>query len=85
MQGSSVDDLDAGGLLQGSSVDDLDAEGLLVALLLVVDVDEDLFLARAVARGQTQADGIRLTSFNLQQRHHQSPHPSSRHPTLHGC
>lgn len=66
-----------GGLLHRSSVDDLYTEGLLVEFLLVVDVDEDLFLAGALAWGETQANRIRLTSVHLHQQHHTIIHFSA--------
>lgn len=48
-----------------SLVHNLHTEGFLVLVLVVVDVDQDLLLTCALARGEPQADGVHLPASNL--------------------
>lgn len=54
-----------------SLVEDLHAEGFLVLVLVVVDVNQDLLLARILARGEAQADGVHLPTGNLRDNRHE--------------
>lgn len=49
----------------GSLVEDLHAEGLLILVLVVIDVNQDLLLTRALAGGEAQADGVHLATGDL--------------------
>ena len=51
-----------------SLVGDLHAEGLFVFVFVVVDVNQNLFLPGALARCKPQADGVGLSSPNLDAR-----------------
>lgn len=49
-----------------SLVEDLHTERLFVLVLMVIDVDQDLFLSDAAAWHEPQADGVGLSSCHLE-------------------
>lgn len=50
-----------------SLVEDLHTERLFILVLMVIDVDQDLFLSDAAAWHEPQADGVGLSSCHLQE------------------